>query len=80
MGYNLYLHCVECGETGFVSRGQEMVCIRRWASRHPGDAHTKQCSLDNGYETAWFAERPDPETLYLPDDIWPDLIEGPDRG
>lgn len=67
MGYNLYLHCYTCGETGFVSRGEEVGCIRRWSRLHSG--HRKDVAIDNGFAERWFVDRPDPDVAYL-DDEW----------
>ena len=75
MGYNLYLHCDDCDETGFVSRGQEAVCIKKWAKRHSG--HSSQCAIDNGLAEKWFVDLGDDETLYLPDELWPGLATEP---
>lgn len=63
MGYNLYLHCATCDTTGFVSRGKEAACIRRWARLHAG--HRNDVAIDNGFAEKWFV---DSETAHLDED------------
>lgn len=61
MGYNLYLRCNTCDQTGFVSRGEEMAVVRRWANLHPG--HDNEVAIDNGFAEKWFVDSDD--VLYL---------------